>query len=582
MDTTYVAAVFSLRRRCLAVVVACAAAAFAACGSSATTNVTGPTASKCLVTVSNSASELPADGGSAKLTITSERECAWSAHTDASWIALSSASGQGPATIDYSVQANPSGTMRHGQVVVSDQSIDVAQQGAPCKFTLAPGSINVASSQSDVSFLLTSTPGCQWTAQSTVDWIGAAAPAAGMGNSSVRFTVSANGGGARVGIVQIGDAQATVIQQAAGSPSPPTSPAPPPSPPPEPPAPDCDFTVAPLSATVPATGGDVPIAVTGPSACAWAISSNADWISLKRSTMAGSATVVATVSANTGPARAGTLGIAGQTVTITQLAQPATPSCTYQLTPASVDITSTAQDVTVAIVAGDGCAWPLTSDVSWITIADGGSGIGIGTFRVTVAANSGGARTGIVHAATATLTVNQAAAPAPLCTYTITPASYDASRGADAVDVSVTAGATCAWTATTDAQWITIASGSAGLSNGTVHLGIAANDGPARVGTVTIAGQPFTVRQPAVCSYSINPTSATTGNRSDTINIDVTADSGCSWTASSPVTWVTISKGATGTGSGSVRLAVDANEGPDRSATITIANQPFLLTQKGK
>lgn len=579
MCTTYVAGVPFLRRWFAALALACASLAFAACGSSTTTNVTGPTASKCQVAISNSASELPASGGTAKLTITSERECSWSAHTDASWIALSSTSGQGAATIDYSVQANPNGTSRRAPVVVSDQSIDVAQQAAPCTFSLAPTAVDVGSAQSDVSFSLTSTPGCPWSAQSTVDWIGNATPASGTGTASVRFTVTANAAGARIGAVAIGGIQASVTQQAAGS-SAPQPPAPPPSPPPTPPPPGCSFTVAPLNTTVPATGGDVPIAVTGPGACAWAISSNADWISIKSGTMAGSATIVATVSPNTGPARAGTLGIAGQVVTITQLAQPAAPQCTYVLTPGSADVTSDARDLMVSMAAPDGCAWPLTSDAPWITVADAGSAAGAGVFRLTIAANSGGARTGIVHAGTAALTVNQAAAAATLCNYAINPPSYDAGRGADAVDVNVTAGVICAWTASTDATWITIASGGIGLSNGTVHLVIAPNDGPARVATVTIAQQPFTVRQQGACTYAIKPNGYTSGKGPDTITVRVTADDGCPWTATSPVDWASVTAGAAGTGDGQVTISVAPNDGPERTATLTIAGQPFVLTQK--
>ena len=70
-----------------------------ACGSSASTNITGPTATKCQVTLSNGASELPSTGGNGALTVGAERECSWTASTSAAWVALASTSGQGPATI---------------------------------------------------------------------------------------------------------------------------------------------------------------------------------------------------------------------------------------------------------------------------------------------------------------------------------------------------------------------------------------------------------------------------------------------------------------------------------------------------
>ena len=63
--------------------------------------------------------------------------------------------------------------------------------------------------------------------------------------------------------------------------------------------------------------------------------------------------------------------------------------------------------------------------------------------------------------------------------------------------VLVTAGTGCAWTATSNASWITITSGSSGSGNGTVNYSVAAYTGKPkkRNGTITIAGQTFSVRQ---------------------------------------------------------------------------------------
>ena len=68
----------------------------------------------------------------------------------------------------------------------------------------------------------------------------------------------------------------------------------------------------------------------------------------------------------------------------------------------------------------------------------------------------------------------------------------------------------------------------------------------------------------------------------DDLDIEVTAEPGCTWTASSGVTWVTVAEGATGTGKGKVRLLVQANDGPPRQAVLTIAGQPFEIRQDGR
>ncbi len=82
------------------------------------------------------------------------------------------------------------------------------------------------------------------------------------------------------------------------------------------------------------------------------------------------------------------------------------------------------------------------------------------------------------------------------CSYSISPtsASFAAAGGTGSVSVTATAG--CAWTAVSNATFITITSGSSGTGNGTVGFSVAANAGStSRTGTMTIAGQTFTVTQ---------------------------------------------------------------------------------------
>jgi len=66
----------------------------------------------------------------------------------------------------------------------------------------------------------------------------------------------------------------------------------------------------------------------------------------------------------------------------------------------------------------------------------------------------------------------------------------------------------------------------------------------------------------------------------DNVDVDVTTDAACPWTASSTVSWVTVAAGASGTGKGKVRLVIEANEGPARSTVLTIAGQPFDLKNR--
>lgn len=82
------------------------------------------------------------------------------------------------------------------------------------------------------------------------------------------------------------------------------------------------------------------------------------------------------------------------------------------------------------------------------------------------------------------------------CAFAIGSTSVNANGGGDTVSVTVgTSAATCAWTAVSNASFITIKSGATGTGAGTVVLTIAPNPGNTRSGTVTIAGQTVTVNQ---------------------------------------------------------------------------------------
>ena len=66
------------------------------------------------------------------------------------------------------------------------------------------------------------------------------------------------------------------------------------------------------------------------------------------------------------------------------------------------------------------------------------------------------------------------------------------------------------------------------------------------------------------CTYDIKPTYYDAGRGPDDIRVSVTAPGGCAWTATSPAGWVTVVAGASGSGDGTVRLLVQANNGPER------------------
>ena len=109
----------------------------AACGSSSTTITSPGSLSKCAVTLGAPSSTLPANGGTGSITVKTERECQWTAASEAGWLTVAAgASGQGEGTIQYNVGANGDPVQRTGAIVANGQRAEVTQAAGECKYEL--------------------------------------------------------------------------------------------------------------------------------------------------------------------------------------------------------------------------------------------------------------------------------------------------------------------------------------------------------------------------------------------------------------------------------------------------------------
>jgi hypothetical protein len=166
------------------------------------------------------------------------------------------------------------------------------------------------------------------------------------------------------------------------------------------------------------------------------------------------------------------------------------------------------------------------------------------------------------------------------CSFSITPTSQTIAPGGGSATVAVTAGSGCAWTAVSNAAWISITTGASGSGSGTVSYSVSADvTGSNRTGTLTVAGKTLTVSQNA-CAFSVAPTSVGLSGGGGAGTIAVTATAGCPWTAASGAAWLTITSGATGSGSGNVAYSATATS-TARSTTLSIANRTVAVSQAG-
>jgi hypothetical protein len=152
------------------------------------------------------------------------------------------------------------------------------------------------------SFTNVSSVGCTApTAVSNSSWI----TVGSVGSATVNFTVAANPGPPRDGLINVsynsGTGQSTtsfLVSQNNG----------------------CTYSINATGVNVPIEGGSSTINVVTSSGCTWGATSNTAWVTITGgSTGTGSGTVSFTVAPNTGPIRTGTMTIAGQTLTVNQI-----------------------------------------------------------------------------------------------------------------------------------------------------------------------------------------------------------------------------------------------------------------------
>ncbi|HEX4945398.1 MAG TPA: BACON domain-containing carbohydrate-binding protein, partial [Blastocatellia bacterium] len=268
--------------------------------------------------------------------------------------------------------------------------------------------------------------------------------------------------------------------------------------------------------------------------------------------------------------------------TISGTVPPPPPTCTFTLSPANASFGTTGGTGSVAVTASAStCSRTATSNASWVTITSGASGTGDGAVGYSVAANTGGSRSGTMTIGGQTFTVNQSG-----CSYSLTYGSTSLPAGASTFTVTVTPnGSNCPWTASDNQSWITT-SPTSGTGVGVVTFSLTANTGTAsRTGTLTVAGSTINITQAGAtaCSYSIPAFNRNFTAAGGTVTINVVTGSTCTWSAFESSSWLSFSPSTTQTGSGSVVLTVAPRTNrSSRSATVTIAGQSFTITQQGR
>ena len=278
----------------------------------------------------------------------------------------------------------------------------------------------------------------------------------------------------------------------------------------------CQVALAAPSSSIGPDGGTGTITVTTSPECPWDVSTGANWLSgLSPTSGQGTGTVEFRAAPNPLPSvREGEIVVNENRLRVSQQAA----ACRLELRSGSLTIDAGGGTREVAVSAPSGCSWTAATDASWISFTTPVTRSGDGSVGVSIAPNRGGERrVGTIVVGDQRFTVTQEAAA---CVYLISSTSQPVlpSGGAD-VSASVTVASGCAWTASSSVAWVTVIAGASGTGNGAVAFSVAANPGSVRAGTVTVAGQTFTVTQAAAaiaCTYAISPTSVSMDEKART------------------------------------------------------------------
>ncbi len=257
----------------------------------------------------------------------------------------------------------------------------------------------------------------------------------------------------------------------------------------------CNYALSSTSQSPGVEGGTSTVTVTRSSgSCGWTATSDASWITLSNPSGSDTATLSYSVAANPGTdSRTGHVTVnwtgGSSQLTVTQAGMAPPTGCTYSVNPTSVTAPaegSTGQS-TVTVTGTGNCNWSAQSNQFWIHITSATSGPSTGTINYTVDANTGAQRFGRIIVTHTTGTTDISFTQNSPCPASLNPATQSVPEAGGAFTTAFTTAAGCAWTATSDASWLTISSAASGTGDATIAYAVAANTGAARTGHITLA-----------------------------------------------------------------------------------------------
>ena len=502
--------------------------------------------------------DFTAAGETKPVTITSNVE--WTATSDMSWLTISgTAMGTGNGSISVVATEQAAAVGRTATITVETtgglgRTVSVTQAAAVEALTLSDASLDFTAAGETKQLTITSN--AEWTATSDMSWLTISGTTMDTGNGSISVVaaeqIAVVGRTATITVTAGALTQMVSISQIAAA---------------------AELSLSPLTLSFIAAGETKSVTIT--SNAEWTATSDMSWLTISGTTMDtgnGSISVVA----------AEQIAVVGRTATITvtagaltQMVSVSQIAAAAELSLSPLTLSFIAAGETKSVTITSNAEWTATSDMSWLTISgttmDTGNGsISVVATEQTAAVDRTATITVTAGALTQMVSVSQIAAAAEL---SLSPLTLSFIAAGETKSVTITSNAE--WTATSDMSWLTISGTTMDTGNGSISV-VATEQTAAvdRTATITVTAgaltQMVSVSQiAAAAELSLSPLTLSFIAAGETKSVTITSNA--EWTATSDMSWLTISGTTMDTGNGSISVvATEQAAAVGRMATITI------------
>lgn len=165
----------------------------------------------------------------------------------------------------------------------------------------------------------------------------------------------------------------------------------------------------------------------------------------------------------------------------------ATIACSYTLSQSEAVVAASGDIRSVVVTTSSACPWTAASNSQWLQVLSGAQVTGVGAVRFNVAPNPNNTqRSGILTIAGVAFNIAQSANS---CTFTLTNPGFNLAASGGSFQLPIETAATCQWTATKSASWITFTSPVNGSGSGVLNVSADPNTGTVpRTVTINIGG----------------------------------------------------------------------------------------------